>query len=198
LTKFPKLSEPQRYQGLYAFDFGDWTAFGYTADEIALLLESEQYAAGKVYRIHRAYPDGRFELKGVASERFKLESGMFFCCRDLEAARRDFDALCLAADRSPPPTRAFLHMAERTGAEAAARYVVALVYPAEYEEDMSHWLLAMDYAGGDLAEGGISQVAQYYEAEKTILERRQLWSAASLESRRREQVYSSVRQVAQR
>ena len=40
--KLPELSSPARYQGLYVFDFGEWTAVGYTAEEIAALLETSE------------------------------------------------------------------------------------------------------------------------------------------------------------
>ena len=45
---------------------------------MAELLESEHYRDGKVYKIHKATPDGRIELKGLPNETFQLEAGMFF------------------------------------------------------------------------------------------------------------------------
>jgi len=56
--RLPELESPEKYGGLYVFDFGEQVAVGYTADEIAVLLESQRYADGKAYRIHRAMPDG--------------------------------------------------------------------------------------------------------------------------------------------
>ena len=102
----PHVKDPQRLRGLYIYDFGDWAAVGYTAGEVAILLEDERYGGGKVYRIHRAWPDGQMELQGVSAERFRLESGMFFHRTDLELARADFEALRSAADKTPPPCRA--------------------------------------------------------------------------------------------
>ena len=32
--KLPALKNPELYQGLYVFDFGDHTAVGYTAEQI--------------------------------------------------------------------------------------------------------------------------------------------------------------------
>ncbi|MBM4025140.1 MAG: hypothetical protein FJ280_06975, partial [Planctomycetes bacterium] len=63
--KLPRLEKPDRYQGLYVFDFGDHTGVGFTAEEAAELLESERYKEGKVYKIQRAFPDGRMELRAV-------------------------------------------------------------------------------------------------------------------------------------
>ncbi len=74
----PHVDNPPRLCGLYVYDFGDWTAVGYTAEEIAILLDDVTCRGGTVYKIHRATPDGRMELRGVSPRRFNLESGMFF------------------------------------------------------------------------------------------------------------------------
>ena len=76
--KLPKLQKPDSYVGLYVVDFGDNTGVGFTAQEVAELFESEQYKDCKAYKIHRAYPDGKLELKGVRRDIFQLEAGMFF------------------------------------------------------------------------------------------------------------------------
>ena len=46
--KLPKLENPDRYQGLYVFDFGDHADVGFTVEEVAELLDSERYKEGKV------------------------------------------------------------------------------------------------------------------------------------------------------
>lgn len=194
----PRTDDAERYRGLYVFDFGQWCAVGYTAEEVAMLLESERYRDGKVYRICRATPDGGFELMGVHNDRFQLESGMFFYRAELSAARADFAELCGLADRQPPPCRAFVHLADRGEAAGPARYVVALIYGAEHDPDVSEWLSRGDYRGGDLAEGGISHVTNYYEEANQVLERRQLWGVASIPARQREEVFASVRRAVQR
>jgi len=100
--ELPKLQKPDKYVGLYIFDFGDHAGVGFTAEEVAELLESERFRQGKVYKIHRAHPDGRLELKGVAAETFQLEAGMFFYSQDLETARGDFKRLTDMAVSSAP------------------------------------------------------------------------------------------------
>ena len=55
---------------------------GFTAQEVAELFESERFGHCKAYKIHKAYPDGRLELKGVQKETFQLETGMFFFSAD--------------------------------------------------------------------------------------------------------------------
>lgn len=196
--KLPALDQPDRYKGLYVFDFGEWCAVGYTAEEIAMLLESEKYRDGKVYRIHRAAPDGRMELAGVSNHRFQLESGIFFYRGDEQAARRDFADLCRRADEAPPPCKAFVHLADRGEDAGPGRFVVALIYGAEHDHDVGVWLNAIGYEGGDIAEGGASHVTNYYDERCTVLERRQLWSRSTIPSRSADEVFASVRRAVQR
>ena len=194
----PRVKDPQRLRGLYVYDFGDWTAVGYTAEEIAILLEDENHGGGKVYKIHRASPDGRMELRGVSPARFGLESGMFFYRGELEAARADYEALRAAAGQTPPPCRAFLHLADRAADAGPQRFLTVLIVPSEYEDVLGNWLTAIAFYGGELAEGGISHVTNYYNEQKTVLDRQQLWSQPAIPSRSPEQVLANVRQAVQR
>ena len=194
----PRLDQPARYRGLYVFDFGEWSAVGYTAEEIALLLESERFRDGKVYRIHRALPDGTMELSGVSAARFQMESGLFFNRDDLSAARTDFHDLIAAARATPPPCRAKLHLSRRRAPAPSGAFVTVMIYPAEYEDDVAEWLLNVGFAGGDTVEGGPSQVTHYYHDSDAVLAREQLWSRESNAPRSREELYASIRRVAQR
>jgi hypothetical protein len=194
----PPVKDPQRLQGLYVYDFGAWTAVGYTAPEIAILLEDQDYRGGKIYRIHRASPDGRMELQGVSPERFNLESGMFFYRAELEPAKTDYMALRAAAEETPPPCRAFIHLVDRSADVGDQRYLTALIFPAEYEAEISAWLTTIAFYGGDLVEGGTSHVSNYYGEQNTLIERQQLWSRSANPSRSREQVLATVRQAVQR
>ena len=190
-----KADLPQRppEPGLFVFDFGDWTATGCTAAEVAILLESERFRAGKVYRIQRVTPDGRMELRGVPNERFQLESGLMFFRERAPAATDDFRTLTMLAEATPPPCRAFLQLADRGEDAGASRYVVALVYPAEFEDDVAAWLLEIGFAGGDTVEGGPSSVTNYYDEPKAILDRRQLWTREAISSRGRAELYAALR-----
>ena len=194
----PHISDPARFRGLYVFDFGRWTAVGYTPEEIAILVEHEEYRDGKIYKIHRASPDGQMELRGVSAQRFRLESGMFFYRSNLELARADFEALCRSADRTPPPCRAYLQLADRSTPAEPQSYVTVLVFPAEYEDEIGDWLTAIGFEGGEIAEGGISCLTNYNQESKTLLQRHQLWSQPAIPSRSPEQVLASVRQAVQR
>lgn len=196
--KLPHLDDPARYLGLYIFDFGEWVSVGYTAREIAMLLESEQYRTGKVYRMHRVWPDGRMELAGVARERFLMESAMVFWRADRDLADRDFDEIESAARRVPPPCRAYLHLADWQVSGPTGRYAVALLFPAEYEQDMGTWLSAIGCQAGDIAEGGISVATTYHEGEKLICRRKQFWPADTSDARTPESVFANVRRAVQR
>jgi len=194
----PQIANPQYLRGLYIVDFGEWTAVGYTADEVAMLLEHEDYRGGKVYKIHRATPDGHMELRGVSAARFASESGMFFYRNDLSLAQADFATLRDAAGAAPTPCRAVLHLSDRSPQAEPRRYVTALIFPAEHDDEIAGWLTAIAYAGGDVAEGGISCVTNYNSEARTILEHHQLWSQPAIPSRSPEQVLASVRQAVQR
>ena len=102
----PKLNNPDRYVGLYVVDFGDHSATGFTADEVAELLESEKFRDIKVYKIHRALPDGQMELRGVIAEMFQLEKGMFFYSKDEDIAAADYKQLVSLAIATSAPSRA--------------------------------------------------------------------------------------------
>jgi hypothetical protein len=192
--KLPKLQKPDRYQGLYVFDFGDHAGVGFTAEEVAELLDSERYKDGKVYRIQRAFPDGRMELRAVPAAQFQLEAGMFFYAADEATAHGDFKRLVELAVRSAPPCRAKVQLA-RYGPD---QYVVALVYPAEYEADVSSWLLKGKYRTAGPAEGGIEAVERYYRAGPEILETQQLFGTSETISRSGRELLASVPLAVQR
>ena len=135
--KLPELKDSRKYVGLYIFDFGENCSVGFTAEEVAELLESEKYKDGKVYKIYNAYPDGRLELKGIPSEIFQLEAGIFFCSEKIETTQDDFKSLVNLAVRISPPCRAKVHLAKYTD----GKFAVALIYPAEYDSEISSWLL---------------------------------------------------------
>jgi hypothetical protein len=192
--KLPKLQKPDGYVGLYIFDFGDHVGVGFTAEEVAELLESEKYKDGKVYKIHRAYPDGRLELKGVRAESFQLEAGMFFYASDLETAKSNFKRLVDLAVKTAPPCRANVQLAKY----ANDKFAVAIIYPAEYDDDVSSWLLAGDYKTAGAAEGGIGSVQRYYNYKPEILDRHQLFGKSEIVSRTGEELLSAVKLAVQR
>ena len=196
--QLPTLEVPPRYRGLYVFDFGQWCSVGYTADEISMLLESEEYRAGKVYKILNATQEGLIELRGIPRTQFDTESGMFFYRGDLKLAREDFATLRAISETTPPPCRAFIHLVERGPDADTWRYCTALIYPTEFDDDISRWLLANAYYGGDTVEGGASHVTNFRTEQHALLDHTQLWSNQSVPSRSPAEVFGNVRMAVQR
>ena len=192
--KLPKIEKTERYQGLYVIDFGEHTGVGFTADEVAELLESERFAHVKVYKIHKAYPDSTMELKGVPLQTFQLESGLFFYAREEAEAQNDFKQLVHLAVSYAPPCRAKVHLARY----ADGRYVTALIYPAEYDDEVSTWLLEGHHESTGLAEGGVGIVQQYYDRKPDIIERHQLLGRTIHESRTGDALLVGLKQAMQR
>lgn len=176
--KLPEIKRADKYKGLYVVDFGDHSGVGFTAEEVAELLESEKFKDIKVYKIYRAYPDGKMELKGVPNSIFELEAGMFFYESDESTARGDYNRLVNSAVTSAPPTKAKVHLAKYDD----EKFVTAIIYPAEQNDEVSKWLLDIDYKTTGAAEGGIDSVKRYYADSPEILERHQLFSSSQIES----------------
>jgi len=194
--RLPDLPEPTRYQGLYVVDFGDSVSVGYTAAEVARLYESEEFSHIRAYRIYRALPDGTIELVGVPKDRFLLEDGLFFLRRQIGPARDDFEALKRLAAEHHAPCRAKLQLAEIEG--ASWPFVTALIYPAEYGDEVSRWLLEAAYEGGDTVEGGVSRVTDYYYAVKKIMDRAQIFGVLDETARSLEQLKATRHLALQR
>lgn len=192
--KLPELQNPDRYIGLYIFDFGDHTGVGFTAQEVAELLESEKYKNGKVYKIHKAYPDGKLELKGVRTEIFQLEAGMFFYSSDTETAKEDFKKLISLAVETCPPCRAKVHLSKYS----SDKFVTSIIYPAEYDDEVSCWLLDGGYKTAGAAQGGIEAVQGYYDAKPEVLDRHQLFAKSALMSRTGEELLGRLKSAVQR
>ena len=189
--KLPKLERPDKYTGLYIFDFGDHVGVGFTAEEVAELLETERYREGKVYKIHRAYPDGTMELRGIPAATFDLESGIVFYGL---AARDDFKRLVASAVTAEPPCRAKVHLARY----ADDKFATVLIYPSEYEDEIGNWLSARDYRTAGPAEGGVGVVERYYADGPEILERHQLFGTSEGISRTGDELLVSLKLAVQR
>ncbi len=192
--KIAKLENAGRYVGLYVFDFGDYVSVGFTAQEVAELFESEHYKDGKAYKIYKAYPDGKVELKGIRAETFGLESGMFFYSSNIENSRKDFKGLVDLAVKAASPCRCKVHLAKY----GEDKFVVGIIYPAEYEEEISSWLLDGEYETSGAAEGGVGAVQRYYDDGPEILERSQLFCKSEFSSRSGEELLAGLKLAVQR
>ncbi len=117
---------------------------------------------------------------------------MFFYSNHLETARQDFKKLTEIA--IAPPCRAKLQLAKYRG----NKFSIALIYPAEYDDEMSKWLSDNNYKTDGLAEGGTAALTRYYQAKPKILERHQLFAENELESRTGEQLLAAIKLAVQR
>ena len=192
--KLPEVKNSEKYVGLYIVDFGDHSGVGFTAQEVAELLESERFKHLKVYKIHNAYPNGRMELKGIPAQIFQLEMGMFFYSSDSESAQANFKRLVDLAVKLAPPARAKVHLAKY----AEDKFATALIYPAEYDDEFSRWLTDGGCKTAGAAEGGVEAVQRYYGRKVEILDRHQLFGQAAYESRTGEKLLASVKLAVQR
>jgi hypothetical protein len=200
--KLPKLEKPDRYIGLYVVDFGDgstglttgYCGVGFTAQEVTELFESERYKDCKAYKIHRACPDSRLELKGVRREIFQLEAGMFFYSGDIDTARDDYKRLVKLGVETGLPCKAKIHLAKFSD----DKFAVALIYSAEYDDEISTWFLEHEYKTAGAAEGGTAAVTRYYNARPEILERHQLWGQSTVESRTGAELLAATKVAVQR
>jgi hypothetical protein len=194
IMKLPELKNSEKYVGLYVFDFGDHCGVGFTAEEVAELFESEKYKNCKAYKIHKAYPDGKLELKGMRAEIFQLEVGMFFYSSDLETTKQDFKELVNLAVKTAPPCRAKVHLAKYS----EEKLVTALIYPAEYDNEVSAWLLDGDYKTAGAAEGGTEAVQMYYDSKPRILDRHQLFGKSEYQNRTGQELLAGIKLAVQR
>ncbi|MHC4132197.1 MAG: hypothetical protein ACYSSP_03820 [Planctomycetota bacterium] len=192
--KLPELQNSAKYVGLYMVDFGEHTGVGFTAQEVAELLESEKYSNCKVYKIHRAYPNGKMEIKGVPAQTFQLETGIFFYSKDFETAQGNFKNLVKLGIETVPPCRAKVRLAKYS----EEKYAVAIIYPAEYDDEVSRWLLDGQYKTSGAAEGGTGAVQRYYDAKPEILERHQFFSEGIIESRSGQALLANLKKAVQR
>jgi hypothetical protein len=103
---------------------------------------------------------------------------MFFYESDETIARGDYKKLISSAVKTAPPAKAKVHLARYSD----DKFAVAMIYPAEYNEQFSRWLLDIDYKTTGPAEGGIEAVKRYYTDGPEILEKHQLFSQEQIES----------------
>jgi hypothetical protein len=203
IMQLPRLIHPERYAGLFVVDFGDKTALGYTAQEAAMLLASSQYSQAKVYRIARADPTGRVELVGVARGSLRQQTGLFFHVRSLERAQADYQSLRdLAAPRQQEGSKidlpcsaslALWHLPQ----EREMPFVVALIYPAEFDDRVSRWLLDQRVGIGELVDGGPGRLKEMQQ-QAEVLASEELVGSEPVRSRSLEQLLAAVDEPIQR
>ena len=112
----------------------------------------------------------------------------------METAREDFKKLVDLAITNSPPCRAKVHLAKYS----EDKFCIALIYPAEFNDEISGWLLDGDYRTDGPAEGGTGAVERYYSSGAEILERHQLFGQSEIQSRTGEELLASLQLAVQR
>jgi hypothetical protein len=120
--------------------------------------------------------------------------GMFFYSGDLTSASSDYKNLVKIAVKTAPPAKAKVQLAKYND----QKYVVAMIFPAEYNDEFSSWLLDNDYKSSGEAVGGIGIVGEYYSDKPEVLQTHQLMGESSYESRTGEELLMATRVAVQR
>ena len=119
---------------------------------------------------------------------------MFFYETLLDTAKGNFKGLVNLAVTTAPPCRAKVHLA----GYSEDKFVTSIIYPAEYDDEISSWLIEGRYKTKGAAEGGIEAVQRYYKDSSEILERHQLFEKAALQSRSGLELLANVKLAVQR
>ena len=75
---------------------------------------------------------------------------------------------------------------------------MALIYPAEYDDELSSWLLDGQYKTSGAVEGGIGAVQSYFDDGPEILDRHQLFATPELISSTGQELLGSLKLAVQR
>jgi len=95
------------------------------------------------------------------------EYGFFFCYKDRQKAERDFLSFCeIAKSANDIPCNFFLSVAQWTD-ERRYPFVVAMILPAEYEQQVSGWLGRHKIYFGDTVDG-TKNVTDFYQNTKDL------------------------------
>ncbi|MBX3395335.1 MAG: hypothetical protein KF841_08200 [Phycisphaerae bacterium] len=137
------------------------------AHEVLELLDQDAQAVQEIFRVHRAYPDGRLDLVGVAPVTFSDVDGILLLCETTLQARADYDALIAAAGRSPPPCRVEVRFAHTPHFDAP--HVVALAFSAACGEGVAQWLAAVDFDSRSRVEASPSHRRRFESAVSQVI-----------------------------
>ncbi|UCF32507.1 MAG: hypothetical protein JSV78_09240 [Phycisphaerales bacterium] len=194
--KLPAIKDPERYVGLFVYDFGSHTSVGYTAGEISILRSSTEHAAGTAYQIYRVHEYGGLELRGVMDERLLAPEAMCFLRDDPATARGDFDFLRQAARTTPIPCLAQIELARLYSFKPPQ--VTALLYPAASSPVVGQWLNRVAFSGGDFVYGGLDVHLQYASADGIRIASEELNADLDYHDRAAEAVLAAVDHAFQR
>jgi hypothetical protein len=196
LLRLPTVEHPERYVGLYVYDFGTHAAIGYTAGEIRILRESRAHRDGTAYEIYRVTDAGGYELRGVLDQRLAAREAICFLREDAGVARGDYDRLQETAAESPLPCAVEMQLAEVR--DFRPPHTTALLYPAASSNVISGWLTQRAINAGDRAVAGIDAHDSFVQNRATPIAACQLAALLDYHDRSAEEVLRAVDRGVQR
>lgn len=192
----PRLDQPERYTGLFIYDFGDHVSVGYTAEEVDVLTRSELHKSGSAYQIYRVTDSGAMELRGIDSVRVGAQEAMLFQFHDPADAAAAFDDLVRLAQDDPLPTP--VH-AERAMAESMTPpHVIALIYSIYGADAVGRWLQRVGFDAGQEVSVGSDRLQDYRQAGATADESVELSTRLDHRSRSPAEILATVHRPVQR
>ena len=192
----PRVNQPERYAGLFIYDFGDHVSVGYTAEEIDVLTRSELHKSGSAYQIYRVTDGGAMELRGIESVRVGAQEAMLFQFRDLGDAAAAFDDLLRLAHSDPLPTP--VHAERATADSMTPPHVIALIYSVYGADGVGRWLQRVGFGAGEEVSVGSDRLQDYRQAVATPDESVELSTRLDLRSRGPAEVLATVQRPVQR
>jgi hypothetical protein len=194
--KLPPLKDPQRYVGLFVFDFGEWASVGYTAEEVGILLASPEHAAGAAFRIYRADESGHLELTGIKPDELQAEEIIIFARSSADRAGDDFNDLRKLAQTTPPPCNIRLELVDVP--ETDPSHIVGLLFPRHANPQVAQWLSDAGFAGGDVVMAGEHVRRLYHQSGASPVMSTVLPAGSDRRPRTPEEVLATVREPVQR
>lgn len=192
----PPIRDPQRYAGLFVYDFGEHVSVGYTAAEIRVLRESAAHRDGIAYEIYRVDENGAMELRGAADNRLTQRESVCLLRRDGADARRDYDALREASDRNPIGCAVEMQLAKLYSFDP--QHVTALSYVSSATSVVSGWLLTHASDAGDEVVGGVDEHARLVASDGVRIESCELLIKPGFRDRSADEVLAQVDRALQR
>lgn len=196
LLELPPIHNPERYGGLYVYDFGTHVSVGYTAEELRVLRASEAHGGGTAYEIYRVDENGAMELRGVLDERLSRHESICLLRHDGADARGDYDAIFQASEADPVICAVELQLAKLYAFDPP--HVTALSFEAAASAAVSGWLLRHAGDAGDEVVGGSEGHTQLTTSDGVRIASRQLQIKPGFRDRAAEVVLAEVDRAVQR
>ncbi len=192
----PRLDHPERYTGLFIYDFGDHVSVGYTAEEVDVLTRSKLHKSGSAYQIYRVTDGGAMELRGIDSLRIGAQEAMLFHFHNQADATAALDDLVRLAQGDPLPTP--VHAERATAESMTPPHVMALIYSIYSSDAVGGWLQRVGFDAGQEVSVGSDRLQDYRQAGTTPDESVELSTRLDHRSRSPAEILAAVHRPVQR